>query len=48
MPRFTLKTTKLPSLVKGLLYVEVLLGGQSSLHVQITLLVFLCCEATGG
>ena len=29
-------------------YVEVLLGGQSSSYVQTTLLVFLCCEATGG
>ena len=29
-------------------YVEVLFGGQSSSYVQTTLLVFLCCEATGG
>ena len=29
-------------------YVEVLLGGQSSSYVQTTLLVFLCCETTGG
>ena len=30
------------------MYVEVLQGGQSSLHVQTTLLVFLFCEATGA
>ena len=41
-------TRELPSWVKGLSYVEVLLGGQSSSYVQTTLLVFLCCEATGG
>ena len=29
-------------------YVEVLFVGQSSSYVQTTLLVFLCCEATGG
>ena len=41
-------TRQLPSQVKGLLYVEVLKGGQSSFHVQTTLLVFQCCEATGA
>ena len=29
-------------------FLEFLFGGQSSSYVQTTLLVFLCCEATGG
>ena len=41
-------TRYLPSWVKGILYVEVLQEGQSSCHVQTTLLVFQCCEATGA
>ena len=46
--KVTIGTRQLPSGVKGLSYVEVLQGGQSSLHVQTTLLVFSFCEATGA
>ena len=44
------ETRYLPFWVKGLSYVEILWGGQSSFHVQTTspLLLFQFCEATGA